>query len=373
MAPKGAKRQATTAPSGQACKKARHEAFLDDKVKVVVSALNQALDLPPDVRDLLKEGAKSSLTILSGQRHKINDTINSWVDEALQSVEAGLESKVAGAQKKIDGTEEEKASRERAQNSAEEVFAKLTEVSGDTMTTLDTNTLAHTNSKKALSDAKDAQKKNDANIVKISGLIEGLEATMERKYKALKEGSVKGKRAIDILMKSLLCVTVDGSLSQAVPTALQRKPSARSSFDAIVLTQFEDAVTQQFAEWRVKLDAAKWGKEQCGMSVVHAEAAAEKTFEQYTESHTLVSEARAALKEAQKSMIDFGADSWAAEIACQEAITALKDFQEGPFTLFRELRARTTASAIAAGSCEDEEVESPVCSCPLSACGLSQI
>ena len=372
MAPKVVPRQGTTAPSGQPCKKARHEAFSDDKVNVVVSALKQAVELPADVRDLLREGAKSSLAILKDKRHKMHDTINTWIEQALHGIEASLEVQVADTKKKVDGAGAEQESRERAQSSAEEDLAKLTEVSSDTMTTLETNTLAHNASKKALAEAKDAQKKNDASIVKFTGFIDGLQATMEGKYKPLKEGSVHGKRATAVLMKSLKCVTVDGSLSHALPTALQRKPSARSSFDAIVMTQFEDAASKQFAEWRVTLEAAKWGTEECGMSVVHAEAAAEKTFEKYKEVYMLVSAAKTSLKEAQKSLTDLGADIWAAEIASMEAVTALKDFQEGPLTLFRELRDRTSATMSAPTVCEDEAWLSPGASCGLfSACGLS--
>lgn len=337
MAPKGLKRNSSAPASPK--KRGR----VDPAFAAIIATLQGVESLSDNCRDMLIAMAAPCLSTAKSERHSMQQLGVTMIEEMLQEHQTKLQQAVAVAQKELSELEGSKTallqSQEAAQASLEE--KKATFLSAHT--TREEAKAAVKAAAKALAEAKDTQKKGDANHAALEKEKGAIEAAYNDHFKAPMDAN-EGPHHSNLkpFIKNL---GLEESLTSAVPASCTKSKEQRGGFDDLVLAELGKALVGKIDGLAQSVAAEAAGVIERQAAVVSAEAVLEsKNLSEKSGAvalevaGTAQHDAEAALKKATEDWASF-------EPRVQEATdnhnlqdTIRIDFEEGALKSFATLR-----------------------------------
>jgi len=346
MAP--AKRPATST-AGAAAKKAKGPP-VGKICKDVASALKSS-SLPPHVSTMLSQAMPGCLGACKEERHEFQARVVEMASEAMASVEADLQAKITAAEEKLASADAEKTSREAA---VEATKKAAEEKSGLTEAAKKEAEAAAEELKKASEAVKAAeheQKAGDQKFTQAEAKKEKLQSAVTSVFIPCKDGTVEaaGKaKAIQEITKLGRAEGFDTALLTSLPSALEKEPSNRGTFDSVVVKQVEDELQKRLDQLAETLAAAAPEREERAQKVSAAaaglEAAKIKDASAKEAAKAAVDAQKAAVveeKAAAKALKGFGGEMKSTAAELKDTKEALEEFKSGVLADFTQLVERS--------------------------------
>merc|ERR1719235_964223 len=202
----------------------------------------------------------------------------------------------------------------------------------------------------ALSEVRDAQLKEDKNLVDAAERKVKIEAVLSETYAALKDGRAEDvKRAIAEVVGIAKLFSMDSSMVTALPQVLCKKPDERGCFDTMVVKSFEDEAQKCVSQLAALLESGEPSKaeraaavEAATTSESEAKAALEASREAFAAAKEEVKQRSAALKTAQSAASALQAKAAKASGAHSERRRRSQPFARGRLATLKELEERIT-------------------------------
>jgi len=293
------------------------------KVGVIAAALQtDSFVVPgtPGNREMLVAMTAAVLATPRDLRHAHQQSVADMLKEVFLSEEARWTQRVVEAEAKVHAVAQELAETKVVTTSADSAFqekttdlkTKMQELAQEVHVTRD----IESSTKTALSELTDLEETNSFDTEK----QEFAAKVKTERFVVLKEGSWEGdsvsKDGIKALVSFFKKIHVDTSLTAALPLALGRKPTERSEFDILVVSELELKLEARLLELAQKIESnvAAIAEKTTEKDAAEAALAAAKTKQR------LSSEALLELKAEQKQR--------ALELSQKQQAVIEKEFEE---------------------------------------------
>ncbi|CAE7364106.1 unnamed protein product [Symbiodinium sp. CCMP2592] len=243
-----AKRPAAST-AGAAAKKAKGPA-IGKMCKEIASALKSS-SYPKHVIEMLSHSLPLCLGETKEERHEFQARTVAMTAEVLASVQADLESKISGAEEKIASGDAEKTKREAAVEETKKAVEEKAAVMETTKKEAEVAAEELSAAEKAHKTAEQEQKAGDTKLVQAETKKEKLETVMTSVFVPCKDGTVEASsksKAIQEITKLGRSEGFDTALLTSLPSALDKEPAARGTFDHVVVKQVEDELQKRLGE-----------------------------------------------------------------------------------------------------------------------------
>jgi chromosome segregation ATPase len=337
MAPKGNKRATSAAASPK--KRSR----LNPVFAGIISTLQGADDLSENCREMLIAMASPCLSTLKSERHSVQLLGVTMIEEKLQDHKKKLIEAVAAAQTQLTELEASKGTLLQTLEEAKAAFEEKKTAFLAVHTAREEAKESVKVAEKALAEAKDTQKKGDANYTQLEKSRAAIEAAYKDHFKAPMEAN-EGPHHSN-LKPFIQTLGLEDSLTSALPSSCTKPKDQRGSFDEVVITELGKAMEGKIASLTKSAEEELAGVDERKSAVTAAEAVLEskiqiekKAAEELEAASTAQHEAEAAVSKASEEWTTF-------EPRVQEATdkhamedTIRMDFEEGALKNFMNLR-----------------------------------
>jgi hypothetical protein len=303
---------------------------------------------------MLAHGVKTYLSVYAADRHPFQNKVVEMVSATFAEVEKLLEADIATANGNVDSADAEKAKRAAVVTQAEGKLAELQDKLKAAQETHASCKAAETAAKEAFDAAVAAVAAKDAEIDTAGGSKAKLAVGLEEAFVPMKEAGKsgqEGRKKLNAFAKSLAGFDMEQELVDSLVETLSKAPSARGSYDALVLKHVDAQTQQLLAKFDADKAAAEKGKEEAvahqsatetahkgAVDKVSSETGSKASFEAAekakTDGKAELAAAQAAVKSFEKEMKQFA-------VKLTEAKDSLEYFKEGPAKAFAELKDLT--------------------------------
>jgi hypothetical protein len=294
---------------------------------------------------MLASMVAASLGVYKDERHEYQEEIVNTVGAALTQYEDNMRKNIDEAKVAVDGAAAEKARRKDALDEANAAVAKAKAYVEECQGAVAVAEEAVAEAEKASKGSKDLQKDGDKEYnalakkkTKVEEACKALEAAIETK------ASSQSLKQITGVAKEF---HVDSTMVSTLPRTLGKNKAARSEFDAVILTQFNEALKKIVAEQAVGIDAAAPGVAQRQGAVDTAKNAKDAAEDGLKSKEAALLEAREAAKGKQADAKSAAAaghnyirDMKVIMDGYDDAKKDLQEFQGGPLQIFTELKEK---------------------------------
>lgn len=337
------------ASSGSAAKKSKG---VSDQLKKVASALKGAESYPAPIISMLTESLHLSLGSTKEERHDFQEKVNSMTAEVLGSIQAAAEKKVADAETKVAEAGSVKASHEAEETAAKTAAEGAKQATEAAEKDLDASAADLKVKTDELKLAKKEQKAGTAELQAAEIKKTRVEQVFSTQFTACKEGTLEAgalKSAIAEVCKLGKELELDNAMIHSLPSALGKAPSARGSFDELVVQQMETQLSEHKAKLTAQLEAGAATRQGFDDKVAAAQAAMDAATATQTSMEEALKTAQGAEKEAgkaaqtaTKAVKKFLLEMKSMDTDLAEAKKALEDYASGPMAAFKELLERSS-------------------------------
>lgn len=347
MAP--TKRPATSA-AGPKTKKAKGPSVAK-QCKEISSAMKGAEGYPPLVVKMISENLAVCLGDYKEERHEFQASVASMAEKIMASIKVSIEAKIKESEETLAKADTEKAAREAAVEETKKLAEDSTAACAAAKQEVTTTEAELKKAQEELKTAEKEQKAGDAQSVKDETKKGKLENTINAVFVPCKEGALEKAaitKGISELQKLGKELDFDTALLTSLPSALQKDPASRGTFDNVVVTNVEDELQKRLAKLKETLAEAAPAREERASKVATCAAAVEALKVKLESMEKASKDAVAAMKEADgkskaaaKALKAFGPEIKATGKALKDAKDSLEDFTTGAMTSFTELLNRT--------------------------------
>lgn len=343
---KGAKRAASPVKPASPAKKGRGAGCRE-----VIKALKEVGPWSPaaNIVTMLCDAVPHTLGVPKEDRHAFQEKIVGWTEQTLAAYAAGMQKEANELAAKVADSDGEKAARDAAKAAKDGELEKLREAVAAARTALAECETAKTLAAASLAATEQAQIEGDAEYEKAAKTKAEIELTHTEAYVPLKAERTEELPEMSNQMARLLQLGKDFSFDEALltsfPSALRKEPSARGTFDQMVLEQYEQALQERVAALAKVLSEGQAGKDARAAAVAAAQAVSDSACTALTAAKDALAGAKeaktagdAALKEAQRSVKDFVPEMKAIASLSDAAAARLQAFQDGPLAGFAALK-----------------------------------
>eukprot|EP00434_Breviolum_minutum_P002202 symbB.v1.2.001939.t1/scaffold55.1/size374282/21 len=323
----------------------------------IATAMKGAEGYPPMVVKMISDNLAICLADYKEERHEFQASVASMAEQIIASIKVSIEAKIKEAEEKLAKADADKASREAAmeelrrgeetKKSAEDKVAANVAAKQEVSTAEDELKKAM----QALKAAEKEQKSGDAKSVADEAKKSKLENAINSVFVPCKEGALEKAaitKGISELQKLGKEYDFDNALLTSLPSALQKEPASRGTFDNVVVNNVEEELQKRLTSLKEELAKAAPDREERASKVASCAAAVEAGKMKLDSLEKACKDALAAMKEADgkakaasKALKAFGPEMKATGKALKDAKDSLESFTTGAMTSFTELLART--------------------------------
>lgn len=329
--------------------KALRSSFIQDKIDVVCRGCHE----------LLLATAPASLGSLEDEKAFYQKAVVNMFNEVFDKAELGLARRVQEAEHTVDLAQTEQEARNATRATAElELQKKKAEIEEkNEVLAKDTAALQETDA--SLQMAIERKNKIQAQYNALIAERESTIAAQQESLEVLKEGTWSSarehKKHLGVLVSLFKKLGADSSLISALPSALEKKPAERGTFDGMVVGQLDEIIAKHVTAVQEEASRAAAGVHHASSGADAAIALAEAAREKHRKSSEVAAQAQAEWKGVESNLRQ-------AIWAQKEQQRALKqtglDLQEEQASLERIRASKTTLSQLGGGSVEPSEVQS---------------
>lgn len=323
----------------------------------MIKTLLEAEHLPLSTRKMFASGVPASLMVHKDLRIHWQERVVQMMCEIFHGIEASLQQLLREREAELETVDARQVERQAASTktgtalkaACETVFAheeKFRENAGSL--------------KKADEDLEWANISLDAVLAKRTKAEEGkarITDVMTHSFTPLKDGCVETQADVKDLLKTVLSMGEDfeleSSLLGVVPTALNKTREKRSSFDSLILEQFETGMSEQLVKLDEQIGSLASAQAEAKTIVNNARTLIFSAKETYEISLAALKQVRADQRDAQATHEDavLNVKSCLPEhdsvlAACKSAQHELIAFQMGALATFHEFEKRVTQKPI---------------------------
>jgi len=351
------------APSGKhggepAAKRRKVNSFVKEKCDSVASTIEFAPGLATSTRQMLIDMIRI-IPRHGGLSHgecKHLGTIVGMFDEALSNIQKGIMQEIGEAEAKVNGSDEEKVARETAVAEAEKSLSQQQEVTTQRKNALAEDSRSSMQAKDLLVASKAAQEAGDAEANAAAEKKDVLKTALSDSIEPLIAGGVEHAVAMkqaSALAKLLQKYNVDESMRTAIPTAFAKEPSARGTFDIMVVQQVSQVVKDSISSLDAILDNNELMKAERAAAVASAQETCDTAKDKVHESAAALrhaqddeKEAEVTLKAKQALLKELGPEIQQSVHALDAAKVRLTTLREGGLAAWRYLSTPPPAAAV---------------------------
>lgn len=257
---RGTKR--TVEPTGEAKKlqdALRQHGIAKKNYEAVVDTINHPLTtgLTDTCRKMLIAMLPNGLCIAAAERNDTQNLTIKMLDEVFENVRSAMQAKVDAEVDKFAPFESSKARLEKAAIDATASLAASAELVTTCQAALASAETAVVTATSNVADKELCQKQEAGKIEEIKMEKPLVESTLLDDFRVLREGTVEGDLAkVHYDKVEALCnkLAVGDSLMNGLPSVLAKKPSERGSFDAMIVSQVEEALSKKLSELSTAID-----------------------------------------------------------------------------------------------------------------------
>jgi len=334
---------------------------VQEQCKVVATAVLHNTTFPNDVVKMLSQNLTGCLSTVQEERHPFQVNVIEMVQAVLNSSEQSLQEALAEAEAKVAELEVAKTERHAAVEASTAVAASKT-AETEAAKVAHTQTVHDVKDAKAvLSATKAASAAEDADFTNKESQKQHLETVLTSLGATATESLDVG--ASNTLVKAGKELALDTTLLGSLPSAVQKAPTARGSFDNIVIQQATQELTKHIEALAATLAAAepsraeRAAKIESETATVSEKEALEVAAKEALKGAELAQkEAEDAQKNAAKALRSLGPETKQAKALLDQSKSNLQDFTDGALAAFQKL---LVLSNVAVPKPEAEVLEPP--------------
>lgn len=337
---------------------------IEAKCVTVCHALDDEEAIPPVVQCMLTDMLQYSLGVSMDQRHRFQSDVVDMIASVMNQIDSKLQGRIHGEEQNVAGMSDEKRVRQAEVEQAAQELQRSTESSQEKKYALAGMAVTFKNAKQALLRAEVAQAEAERDII-VAAADKSVLQEMQKTLAWSMEQCVSEEERASLINKSKP-FNFDDTMMMALPKALSQQPSARGQFDAMVLSQFQDDLSERIANLDEIITAAEPLKLKLKDSAHVAEnalAVARKRLEQHAfilkAAQVEQGAAEEKLEAAKLSLRSVGPEIRKMERALAKAKNHLTQFRNGPLSAFEELEQRVISEGAVGPAGVAEEVDSP--------------
>jgi len=283
--------------------------YEDPNMAGVREAVGKASNITDAVKQMLLACLATSLGVPSAERHETQASVVSMIREVIGGVTSQLQDAVADEKAKVSDAECHKEQLEAALGQAEEAQCQADEVVLAKDTALADAATAVTVAKEALFECQEAQKNKDGALVQAKQRETEIQKALAEDLPAIIDGTSASYQGVLDLLQD---VSLDASLTSALPKTCSKAVSERSQFDTMVLDQLRSILVGKENELaKLITDAGPAAAERIAAieaaqsDLDSATAASRKAAEELAETKRAAAQAKAAVQEAQRALREY--------------------------------------------------------------------
>eukprot|EP00933_Yihiella_yeosuensis_P016974 TRINITY_DN1432_c0_g2_i1.p1 TRINITY_DN1432_c0_g2~~TRINITY_DN1432_c0_g2_i1.p1 ORF type:complete len:413 (-),score=154.14 TRINITY_DN1432_c0_g2_i1:160-1398(-) len=253
---KGTKRAAevdelTVDLKAKGVKRAEYDALLE--------AVNHPLagDLNADARKMLSAMILQALCVPATQRHQLQVTAIEMLSGVFATVVKSMQREIDTAAAELATKDASKAALDEKVSAAESSLKEASETSYSKKLACAEAAKAVLEAKAALAEAQKQRIQGDNSHEEAIRNKAELEEIFGKDFRLLRDGEAEEEAAqghFENLQRVALTLSIDDSLVNAMPACMLKKPTARGSFDTMVVSQLEEGFTNKVAEITAKIE-----------------------------------------------------------------------------------------------------------------------
>lgn len=263
MAPKRGTKRAAEAevPAAKRLQDAlRQHGVMKSSYNGILEAINHPLakGLNEECRKMLVAMLPQGVCVPASERHALQDASVKMLDDVFQGILAEMQAEIDTETEKLSCVEASKASLEFKVQEASAALAEASAAFALRKATLAEAAKAVLTTKVSLADAEKEQRQGDASHNQAKKEKDSLESALAEDFRLLRDGEVEAEEAqhhYDKLAALTSTLGLEESLMTALPTSMVKKPSARGSFDTMVVAQLEEGLLRQVAKLNEVIEA----------------------------------------------------------------------------------------------------------------------
>jgi len=270
--------------------KSLRSSFLQEKIDFVCRGCHE----------LLLATAPASLGSLEDEKAFYQKAVVKMFREVFDKAEMGLTRRVEEALFTVDAAEKEQEVRDEARAAAElELQQKRVEIEAKNEA-LNQDTAALQETDASLQVAIERKNKAQAQHSSLIAEREGTVAAQKESLEVLKEGTWTSarehKKHVGVLVGLFKKLNADASLISALPSALEKKPADRGTFDGMVVAQLEEILAKHVVSVQDEVARASSALHHASSGADAAIALAEAAREKHRKSSEIAAQSQAEWK-----------------------------------------------------------------------------
>lgn len=339
----------------KSAKKAKADAQADPVITSIADVIIGAEDLPDRCRTMLVDGLPFSLKVPSDERHEIQTAMVDMVKQTLNSRKSSLEAAVSTEELKIASLQESQSKLASTVNEAEAALQTQKDAVHVAKSLLADATAAANASWKVLTDRRAEQKTSAAKLARAQEEKNALESAFEAHFKPLTEGA--SNEHFKGLEPHLKNIDIETSLLIALPSSCAKPKEQRGSFDTVVLTELEKALTAKIVALgeAVAVETPASAEHEAAAFAAQEEYDAKKDTQkraatEFEAAQKEQSDRESTLNIAKKAVEEWQPQMNAAMGMMDSTKAALEAFELGPLAGFDKYSSMTSTPAEAAAA-----------------------
>jgi len=352
----------------------------DPLLTKVAAGLELAADLPQSAKEMVMAMLVKACGTYKEERHEFQASVVSFTETTLAGVERELKEALEAAQQAAAHLDETKDARANAVHEAETVLEEQRADVSKAKHSLADAARAFRSAREAIAQASAAQETVEHDLTKAVAVKDELEVAMADLFKPLlaeggAAGEGKGQEKADSLMQVLTKFSFDEAMLSALPSALVKEPSARGSFEMVVLSQLDNDVARRVAELDATLKEAQPTRAQRAEDLEKAQSSFEEAKQVQLDGAGTLQAAtaeeqrrQAALQEAKQAVAEAGKEAKRLGRDVERSQRALDAFVGGPLAAFLQLRDRSAPTPAEEEAAKTEEAPAAHADAGAAAC-----
>jgi len=331
----------------QAAKHANKKAKIDPALENIANIINEAEHLPQQCRAMLVDMLPLSLSVTVDKRHELQTVAVDMVEETLNTKMSAMEAAVAAENEKLETLKASEGGLTNAVQVAETALTAQQVVVQKLKEALAEATSVANASQTTLSERTAAQKAGDEAAVAAKEEKAALEVAFDAHFKTPMTEGTAGPNFKE-LEPFLKTIEIEASLLTALPSSCAKSKEHRGTFDEVVLTELDKAISSKLAS----LGALLAAEAPASIEREAAVRAAEKEYEAKKEAQRQsaaafesaqrdLGEREAKLTEAKSHVDEFQPQLTSLLGSVEKVKVALGEFEAGPFATFTTFKTKT--------------------------------
>lgn len=344
MAPRGQKRAAPEGKKATVAKKTRSE---DAQLAGILKAIQDAGQLPQTCRDMLCEGLRGSLNVMSGDRHATQKMMVGFAEETINVRESSLQQQLSDARTVKAKAIEEHSSKQATLAEAEASLIANTALIQETASAHAAAAEKLAAAKLALSVAKTACNDANASLLTLQEDKTRVNTAVEGDVKATAQGEAVCNELVSLCQR----FAFDESLTLALPGTCARPQAERGSFDNMVLDQLETSLKGKLDELTASLESHGKTVEEKSSDVERAKAIVQDVDGEVADAvgkHAAAESARteltSSIENSKAALVLQDSAVAEAENLCVSKLAGLEEFMTAVANVFCQMRDATAPS-----------------------------